>query len=39
MGNVINKANEVPDPSRPVLHVSAKVGMGNAKIRYPRGRH
>jgi hypothetical protein len=39
MGNVINKANEVPDPSRPVLHVTAKVGMGNAKIRYPRGRH
>lgn len=39
MGNVINKANEVPDPNRPVLHVTAKVGMGNAKIRYPRGRH
>jgi hypothetical protein len=39
MGNVVNKATEVTDPSMPVLHVSAKVGMGNAKIRYPRGRH
>jgi hypothetical protein len=39
MGNVINKANEPADPSMPVVHVSAKVGMGNAKIRYPRGRH
>lgn len=39
MGNVVNKASEPVDPSMPVLHVTAKVGMGNAKIRYPRGRH
>ena len=39
MGNVVNKATEAADPNLPVLHVSAKVGMGNAKIRYPRGRH
>jgi len=39
MGNVVNRATDPADPSMPVLHVSAKVGMGNAKIRYPRGRH
>jgi hypothetical protein len=39
MGNVTNRATDPADPSMPVLHVSAKVGMGNAKIRYPRGRH
>ena len=38
MGNVINRATDPADPSMPVLHISAKVGMGNAKIRYPRGR-
>lgn len=37
MGNVINKATDPADPTMPVLHVSARVGMGNAKIRYPRG--
>lgn len=39
MGSVVNKATDPVDPSMPVLHVSAKVGMGNAKIRYARGRH
>jgi hypothetical protein len=39
MGSVINKADEPADPNMPVLRVSAKVGMGNAKIRYPRGRY
>jgi hypothetical protein len=39
MGNVVNRATEPADPTMPVLRVSAKVGMGNAKIRYPRGRH
>jgi hypothetical protein len=37
MGNVVNRATDPVDPSMPVLRVSAKVGMGNAKIRYPRG--
>ncbi|HJP80116.1 MAG TPA: DUF1707 domain-containing protein [Pseudonocardiaceae bacterium] len=37
MGNVVNRATEPADPTMPVLRVSAKVGMGNAKIRYPRG--
>ncbi len=38
MGSVANKATEPADPTMPVLHVSAKVGMGNVKIRYPRGK-
>jgi hypothetical protein len=38
MGSVVNKATDPVDPSMPILRVSAKVGMGNAKIRYPRGR-
>ena len=39
MGDVTNRATDPVDPGMPVLHVSAKVGMGNAKIRHPRGRH
>ncbi|KAA2250981.1 DUF1707 domain-containing protein [Solihabitans fulvus] len=38
MGNAVNKATEPADPTLPVLHVYAKVGMGNVKIRHPRGR-
>jgi hypothetical protein len=39
MGSVTNKATDPADPTMPVLRVSAKVGMGNAKIRHPRGKH
>jgi hypothetical protein len=38
-GNLVNKATEPADPGAPVLHVHGTVGMGNIKIRYPRGRH
>lgn len=38
MGSISNKATDPADPTMPVLRVSAKVGMGNAKIRYPRGK-
>jgi hypothetical protein len=39
MGNLVNKATDAADPGLPVLHVNGRVGMGNIKIRYPRGRH
>ncbi len=39
MGNLVNKATGPADPNLPVLHVNGQVGMGNIKIRYPRGRH
>ena len=39
LGNLVNKANDPADPRSPVLHVHGTVGMGNIKIRYPRGRH
>jgi hypothetical protein len=36
MGHISNKANEVPDPTRPVLRVHGRVGMGHLRIRYPK---
>src|SRR4051812_30068536 len=36
MGNAVNKATDPADPTMPVLHVHASVGMGNLKIKYPR---
>jgi hypothetical protein len=37
MGSVVNKANDPPDPNMPVLRVHGRAGMGNVKIKYPRG--
>lgn len=38
LGSVVNKVTDPPEPGRPVLHVYGQAGMGNIKIRYPRGR-
>ncbi|NRN64163.1 hypothetical protein GC106_13690 [Kibdelosporangium sp. 4NS15] len=38
MGNAVNKATDPADPAMPVLHVHAKVGMGNFKVKHPWGR-
>ena len=37
MGHISNKVTDPPNPALPLLRVHGKVGMGNIKIRYPRG--
>ncbi|MBP2329691.1 hypothetical protein JOF56_010076 [Kibdelosporangium banguiense] len=38
LGNVVNRANDAPDPAMPILHMHATVGMGTIKIKHSRGR-